>query len=288
MRKGLLLALTMLCMALQGLAQEKNSANDFYPQGLESQQRPMPYPFLRESDVVWSTTLWKTIELGEAFNQFFYFPIEKDDPTGKVSLAFVIWDALVAGELPIFEDDELKVPLDAELFVRQYTKADTMTLEIGYDEDDNELYQTYIRPHDFESYEVKRYALREVWFIGKQDTRQDSRRIALAPVKDITKSLSTGDEIYMGRAAIFWIPMQNMAVRNVLARNSSYFDGNNEVGQPSWDYIFVNQLYSAYVTRESNRFNRTVSQYLTGEDALREAEAIEERVFDIGSDMWEY
>ena len=130
--------------------------------------------------------------------------------------------------------------------------------------------------------------MREVWFIGKQDTRQDSRRIALAPIKNITKVLSTGDELFMGRAAIFWIPMQNPRVRNVLARHSSYFDGNNEVGQPSWDYIFVNQLYSAYVTRESNRHNRTISAYLTGEDALREAETIEERVFDIGEDMWEY
>lgn len=284
MKKGLLLTAVLLAVA----SMHAQTPNDFYPSGLEEQQRPIPYPFLREADVVWSTTLWKTIELSESFNQFFYFPTEEEDPTGKLSLAFVIWHAVVADEIPIFEDDELKVPLDAERFVKQYTKADTMTLEIGYDEDDNEIYQTYIRPHDFESYEVHRYALREVWFIGKQDTRQDSRRIALAPIKNITKVLSTGDEIFMGRAAIFWIPMQNPRVRNVLARHSSYFDGNNEVGQPSWDYIFVNQLYSAYVTRESNRHNRTISAYLTGEDALREAETIEERVFDIGEDMWEY
>ena len=190
--------------------------------------------------------------------------------------------------MPIFEDDELKIPLDAERFVKQYTKADTITLEIGYDEDDNELYQTYIRPHDFESYELKRYALREVWFIGKQDTRQDSRRIALAPVKDVTKTLASGDEIYMGRTAIFWVPMLNPQVRNLLARHSSYYDGSNEVVQPSWDYVFVNKLYSAYITRESNLFNRTISAYLTGEDALHEAELIEEKVFEIGEDMWEY
>lgn len=285
MKRGLLLLATaLLCMA----SLPAQNPNDFYPSGLESQQRPIPYPHLREADVVWSTTVWKTIELGESFNQFFYFPTEEEDPTGKLNLAFVIWHGVVAGEIPIFEDDELKVPLDAELFVKRYTKADTVTLEIGYDEEDNELYQTFIRPHDFESYEVKRYLLREVWFIGKQDTRQDSRRIALAPVKNITKALSTGAEVYMGRAPIFWIPMLNPMVRNVLARNSSYFDGTNEVGQPSWDYIFVNQLYSAYITRESNRYNRKVTDYLTGEDAMLEAEAIEERVFDIGEDMWEY
>ena len=284
MKRALLIGfLTCVVCFAQG-----QSANDFYPQGIKAGQRPMPYPFLRESDVVWSTTLWKTIDLNEAFNQYFYFPTEREDPSGKKSLAFILWDALVAGELPIFEDDELKIPLDAELFVKRYTKADTITLEIGYDDDDNELYQTYIRPHDFESYEVKRYSLREVWFIGKQDTRQDSRRLALAPVKDITKTLSTGEDIYMGRAAIFWVPMQNPSVRAVLARNSSYFDEANAVNQPSWDYIFVAQLYNAYVTRESNRHNRSITDYLTGEDALLEAETIEERVFNIGEDMWEY
>ncbi len=283
--KHLLLTILLGCWAAISLAQ---SANDFYPSGLESQQKPIPYPFLREADVVWATTIWKTIDLNEAFNQYFFFPIEREDPTGKISLAFILWNALEAGELPIFEDDELKVPLDAEIFIKRYTKADTITLEIGYDEDDNELYQTYIRPHYFESYEIKQYFLREAWFIGKQDTRQDSRRLALAPVKDIFRSLASGEDIYMGRAPIFWVPMQNPMVRNILARNSSYYDGNNEVGQPSWDYVFVNQLYNAYITRESNRYNRTISTYLTGQDALLEAEAIEERVFNIGEDMWEY
>lgn len=285
MRKGLPLFFLLCGIATLCHAQ---GANDFYPTGLESQQKAIPYPFLRESDVVWSTTLWKTIDLNEAFNQYFFFPIERDDLTGRKSLAFILWEALEKGELPIFEDDELKVPLEAEVFIRRFTKADTITLEIGYDEDDNEMYQTYIRPHDFESYEVRKYSIREVWFIGKQDTRQDSRRIALAPVKEIYKSLASGADVYMGRAPIFWVPMQNPAVRNLLASHSSCFDGNNEVGQPSWDYVFVNQLYNAYTTRESNKYNRRISDYLTGKDALLEAEAIEERVHEIGDDMWEY
>ena len=33
---------------------------------------------------------------------------------------------------------------------------------------------------------------------------------------------------------------------------------------------------------------RTVSQYLTGEDAMLESERIEDRVFDIENDLWEY
>ena len=258
-------------------------------ESMNTRQRPMPYPFLRASDVVWSTTLWKTIDLGEAFNQYMYFPIDTFRCDDRKSLAQVLWDGVVAGQIPIYEDDDLKVPIDNELFVLRYTKADTILLEIGYDEDDNELYETVIRPREFDAAEFKHYSLREVWFIGKQDTRQDSRRIALAPVKPTYRKFGDDEQgIYLGRLPIFWVPMQHPSVRTVLVQRSSSFQGDNQMLQPSWDYVFIAQLYSAFVTRESNVSGRSISGYLTGEDAIRESDEIEEKVFDIGSDMWEY
>ena len=263
--------------------------NNIYTEELVVGQRYMPYPFLRESDVVWSTMLWKTIDLNEDFNQYMYFPIDNNDRSGKKSLAYVIWDAVAANEIPIYEDDELKIPVDNLLFVEKYTKADTIQLEIGYDDDDNELYETIIQPNDFDGAEIFRYALREVWFIGKQDTRQDSRRMALAPMKEMKVKFGNTEElINLGIQPLFWVPMQNPIVRTLFAKNSSFFDEQNAVGQPTWDYIFISQLYSAYVTKESNKYGRSISKYLTGEDALLEAATIEERVFNIGSDMWEY
>ncbi|MBR6049375.1 MAG: gliding motility protein GldN [Bacteroidales bacterium] len=256
---------------------------------LPTEQRPIPYPYLREADVVWSTMLWKTIDLNEAFNQYMYFPLDQEDRSGKKSLAYVLWEAMEREEIPIYEDDELLIPIDNQLFVQRYTKPDTVQLEIGYDDDDNEIYETVITPKYFDGAEVFQYALREAWFIGKQDTRQDSRRLALAPMKDVTITLkSTREDVYMGRAALFWVPMQHPSVRAVLARQKAYYDENNIINQPSWDNIFISQLYTAFVTRESNRYERTISRYLVGKDALMEAAAIEEKVFEIGEDMWEY
>ena len=252
-------------------------------------QRPIPYPYLRESDVVWMTTLWKTIDLNEAFNQYMYFPLDEDDPSGKKSLAYVLWEAMERDEIPIYEDDDMLVPIDNALFIERYTKADTIQLEIGYDEDDNELYQTVIVPKHFDGAEVFQYAVKEAWFVGRQDTRQDSRRLALAPMRDIYITMkSTREEVYMGRAAVFWVPMLHPAVRNVLARSKAYFDDNNIAAQPSWDNIFINQVYNAFVTRESNRSNAPVRSYVTGRDAIMEAALIEDKVAEIGDEMWEY
>lgn len=263
--------------------------DDFYSQHLSNNQEPILYPYLRESDIVWSTMLWKTIDINELFNQFFYYPLDNPDPSGKKSLAYTIWDAVVDGAIPLYEDDALTIPIDNEIFVRHYTRPDTIQLEIGYDDDDNELYQTIIRPREFDGAEIFQYSIREAWFIGKQDTRQDSRRLALAPLKQsYHKFANTEEEIYLGLLPLFWIPMHHPAVRQLMAKTTAYTDMNNLVGQPSWDYVFLNQRYSAYITKESNRYTRTISQYLTGEDALLESERIEDRVFDIENDMWEY
>lgn len=284
--------LVLLAMTVPAVAQfddNEPSADDIYVSILDSQRRPLPFPHLRESDVVWSTMLWKTIDLNELFNQFFYYPIDNPDPSGKKNLAHVLWDAVVADIIPVYEDDELTIPVDNKLFVLRYTKADTIILEIGYDDDDNEMYQTIIRPHEFDASEIYQYGLREAWFVGRQDTRMDSRRLALAPLKQTYhKFANTEEEIYLGRLPIYWVPMQNPAVRRLLARYTAYTNDNNLVGQPSWDWIFLHQRYTAFITRESNIYSRSINHYLTGEDALEQADLIEDKLYDIENDLWDY
>lgn len=291
MRLHCSILLAILAITVPSVAQNdiEPTADDFYISTMEHQQRPMSFPHLRESDVVWSTMLWKTIDLNELFNQFIYYPIENPDPSGKKSLAYVIWDAVAAGEIPIYEDDELTIPIDNIQFVARYTKPDTIQLEIGYDDNDNELYQTIIRPHEFDGAEIYQYSLREAWFIGRQDTRMDSRRLAVAPLKQsYHKFANTEEEIYLGRLPLFWVPMQNPSVRRLLARYTAYTNDNNLVGQPSWDWIFLSQRYHAFITRESNIYSRSINHYLTGEDALEQADLIEDKLFDIENDIWDY
>ena len=287
MKKTLLIACLSFLLTLSAVGQtvEHKDPNNFHVSQPQGYAKPIPFPFLREDDIVWSNTLWKTID----FNQFFYFPSDEYINFGKKSLAYILWDAMVAGEIPIYEDDALKVPLDNQTFFERYTRADTILLEIGYDDDDNELYETVIKPRFFDGSEIFAYSLREVWFIGRQDSRQDSRRIALAPLKETYRVVGNGvPDIYLGRLPIFWVPMQNPRVRNLLARYTAYVDPNNMVNQPSWDWIFLNQHYTAYTTKESNMRDISISSYAAGNDAIIEAEFIEEKVFEIENEMWEY
>lgn len=281
--------LVLLPLSLCAQTETGGNGGDIHTHQLEQTRKALPFPNLRETDIVWQTQLWRTIDMHELFNQFFYFPIDNPDPSGKKSLAYVLWDAVVAGEIPIYEDDALEVPIDNELFVQQYTKADTIQLEIGYDEDDNEQYETIIRPREFDGAEILQYAVNEAWFLGKEETRRQVRCLALAPLKQsYHKFANTEEEIYLGLLPLFWVPMQNPVVRSLLVRYTAYVSENNVINQPSFDWVFISQYYQSYITKESNIYNRRITDYATGEDAVLEADLIEDKLADIENDMWDF
>lgn len=264
---------------------EEIGPGDYYVRSIAKTQKATAPTYIREDDVLWETYIWRTVDLREKFNQFIYYPTERNGLQGRKSLANVIWDAVVAGEIPIYEDDEFKIPLDNEAYVARYTKADTIVLEI-VDDQENYEYQTVLVPKEFLSEEIYQLHLKEVWFIDKVTSRLHVRIVGLALCKDIFKN--NGEEKdYIGTATLFWIPMQSMPVRNMLVKNEAYYEDN--IAQlPSWSHIFESRMFDGFITRETNRYNRSISSYLTGIEAIVESERIENELLEISEDMWEY
>jgi len=81
--------------------------------------------------------------------------------------------------------------------------------------------------------------------------------------------------------------MDDMRVRNALVKIYAY-DENNSHSVRTYDDIFIERYFDSFVYREANTYNRTIASYLTGTDAILESQAIENKIFDIESDMWEY
>ena len=73
-----ILALVMLTTAVNAQsvidANDGRNPNDFYQKGIVVGKKPMPYPFLRESDVVWSTTIWRNIDMTRLSTSSCIFP----------------------------------------------------------------------------------------------------------------------------------------------------------------------------------------------------------------------
>ncbi|MCQ2294448.1 MAG: gliding motility protein GldN [Bacteroidales bacterium] len=272
------------------VADDENNLGNFYTRTLSTTKQAMPYPALRESDVIWETCMWRTIDFREKFNQFFYFPKGEDslnNNQGRINLAYLIYRNAANGEFEIFEDDELKIPIDWDFMYRRLNKADTTLTDPVYD-DYGEIIDEGHDTIKFKSFTPEDYYkihIKEWWYIDKQDTRMKVRIVGLALVDENCKDVD--GETECNPTTRFWIPMNDMRVRNIFARTNAYDMYNNNV-ERSYDEIFISRYFDSYVTRVTNVYNREIHDYLTGEDAQLESQTIEERIFDIESDMWEY
>ena len=273
-------------------ADEQRNPNDFYQKEIVSGKKARPYPVVRESDVVWETVIWREIDFNEKFNQFFYFPKDPTQQTqGRISLINLIMRNVRSGEIPTYEDDDMKKELDVAEAIKMLTGAPIQTTEAIVDEDGNPVYdeetdeimtRVVTKIRDFDSSLVMKIKLKEKWYIDKQDTRQKVRIVGLCFQFD--KELISGNT---SKEWSFWVPMDDMRVRQMLV-NANAYDENNDKVERSYDDIFIQRYFDSYIVRESNTYNRAISEYLTGEDAIMESQKIEDKIFDIESDMWEY
>ena len=267
-------------------AEDGRNPNDFYQQGLVVGKRAMPYANLRELDVLWKMVIWRQIDLNENFNQFFYYPVEQEkNAQGRINLVNLIMNAAANGEFEVYEDDDMETPIEWEKAV---ANLQGRQLKVRYGEEDEfgdqEVFNDTI-PEDFDPASVRLFKLKEYWYVDKADTRQKVRITGLA--FRFTKNILRSGESEEVNEWSFWVPMDRMTVRQVLV-NANAYDENNDVRERSYDDIFIQRYFDSYITRESNVHNREITQYLTGEDAILESEKIEDKIFDIENDMWEY
>lgn len=273
-------------------ADDQRNPNDFYQKGIVVGKKAMPYPSVRESDVIWKSVIWREIDFNEKFNQFFFFPVNNETSTqGRISLVNLIMNGVRSGEIPVYEDDDMEKELDLTEAMKMlvgdpYNKRVEALDENGqpiYDEEiDDYVMKDSLVTRSFDSTSVMKIRLKEYWYIDKQDTRQKVRITGLA-FQYLKETLTGGQALEWS----FWIPMDDMRVRQVFV-NANAYDENNDVVERSYDDIFIQRYFDSYIIRETNIYNRSISDYLTGEDAILESQKIEDKIFDLESDMWEY
>ena len=255
-------------------SEDDHNFNNFYKKDLAKGKQAMPYAYLRETDVVWEHFVWRTIDFREKFNQFFYFPTDPNKSTqGRVNLTTAIMNALRDGDIEVYKEDDL-VTRSYNFHIAEYD-------EWG---DETEGRDTLIT-EEFRPEEVYSARIKESWYIDKQDTRQKVRILGLTLVYNYCKDRD-GERV-CDNVEMFWVPMDDMRVRNALVKIYAY-DENNSHSVRTYDDIFIERYFDSFVYREANTYNRTIASYLTGTDAILESQAIENKIFDIESDMWEY
>jgi gliding motility associated protien GldN len=280
--KNLLAALPMLLLSAAGMAQTQTVLDGAYVPEHNPTRRMVPYPHLRQADVMWERRIWEVIDIRQKQNQSLYLPLE--EIANRKSLFDVIRKGILddfsitAYSLgPTQEDDEFRYAMNP-------TEVDSVLnpIVLRYKEDLDTGEKIPVENKEpYTSDDIVAYKIKEVWLFDKQRSERYVRIIGLAPVVLLTNA----DGEVKGKKDLFWLYFPEC--RWVFANNEVY-NLHNESQRMTFDDLFQKRMFSGYVIKEDNVFNREVASYAKGIDALLESEKIKNNLFLMEHDLWHY
>ena len=247
-------------------------------------RKPIPYAPLREADVFWEKRIWRVIDLRQKMNQPFYYPTTAVN--GRRSLMQVLFDAIKEGSITAYDagsDDEFLVPETYDQVMKVLNKKDSTQIEVP---DPNNPGQTILKDtviaKNFDPSQVKKIRLKEDWFFDKQRSVMDVRIVGICP---IIESFEADGVTSKGTQPLFWLYFPE--ARPIFAK-AEVFNRFNDAERRTYDDIFFKRMFESYIYKEANVYDRFISEYAKGMDALLESERIKNDIFLFEHDLWEY
>ncbi len=277
----LLILSVVLSMGMESVAQQRVDIRDgVYDKVHTSNKKPIPYTYIREADVMWEKRVWRIIDFREKMNQGFYYP-EVAHNNWK-SFMQIVWDALREGEIEAYDaslqTDEFLIPLTFNELQKQLTRQDSLAMQRAfppYDWYDTVIYEEF-RPSD-----VRKIRIKEDWYFDKQRSVMEVRILGICPIKDDFDEYGE----YRGPKPLFWIYFPD--ARPVFARHEM-FNRHNASQRRTYDEVFWKRFFSSTIYKVDNVYDRKITEYATGLDALYEAERLKMELFDFEQDLWQY
>lgn len=248
------------------------SLDDFTDRSVVADRPQLAYPPIRESDILWETRLWRIIDVREKMNLPFSYP--------EAPLAQILGTAALSGTLTVFDpvDDHFSHPLSAGELRNALFRTDSIVV---YDVDSGlEELRLVEQAPDWKA--VKRFRLKEAWFFDTRTSTLRFRILGIAPLINVTDS--EGDFLY--ERPLFWVHYPS--ARPFLARQKVYTHGGNLAATTSWEDLFELRCFASAVYKENNLYDRRIEHYLTGVDALFEADRINDALFNREHDVWSW
>ena len=246
-------------------------------------KKPIPYPTIREADVVFEKTVWRMVDLREKQNLSLYYPTSNIG--SRVSLVNLLLKGVESGEITAYSTDDVNnefvSPMTKEQLDVQFgARNDTIMV---VDEDGNMVEQPRNTPRRIE--EVKMLMIKEKIYFDKRHSVLNRMVIGICPIRLYSRD-SADPDAPIERVKTMWVYVPE--ARPIMARHP-VFNRNNDTQNISFDDFFMQHRYSGPIYQISNVYNnRTIEEYASGLDVMYEAQRIENEIFDWEQDLWEY
>lgn len=244
--------------------------NDIVPPKTLKEKSVLSYPPIQERDIFWKKYVWRIVDVREKMNLPFSYP--------KAPFFEILTNAAVKGELALYspEDEQFSYNLSDTELTKMLFDRDTVEV---YDEDFNVNLVAVENSLNYQ--DVKRFKIKEVWYFDSHYAVLKVRILGIAPLIEVHNE--HGDFQY--ERPLFWAAYNEL--RPVLAK-VQVFNPNNDAAHTSWEDLLEMRYFASTIIKASNVYDRKIENYLTGVDALLEAEKIKQAIFNFEHDLWSY
>jgi gliding motility associated protien GldN len=253
-----------------------------YEKQLTKEKEYIPYDHIREADVFWSKRVFREIDVNEKMNLPFKYP--------RQPLIAIIHTAAMEGELTVYDPDIIEEGLERKEgydFIKPLAVDDVKSIGARTDT------STQIDPITLEEKtvfinqklewrDIVRFRIKEDWFFDENTSTFQVRILGLSPVREAKGS----DGTFLGYSPMYWIYYPDL--RPILTKYEIYNPKNDAI-RLSWEDLFEARLFTSFITKESNVFDRKIGEYAAnGIDALLESDRIKQEMFEFEHDLWTY
>ncbi len=252
---------------------------------------PLEYGYVDDRDILWSKTVWETIDLDERVNFPLYYPTDTIDiGADRRSLYDVLVKNIRNGKLKdVYVDSYFTEKRRYEDLSATLKKVDT--LEYGYDEINagEELSPENIVERQLTAADIEEYRIKGIWYFDKRQGELKYRLLGIAPVApDVNFIDDESMDIQDAKVELFWVWYP--AARQIL-HEAKVFNQRNSAQPISFDMLLNARRFNGVIYREDNvHGDRKVNDYIADNALfqLLEAKRIKEVIRDREQDMWSY
>ncbi|MFM2048332.1 MAG: hypothetical protein RI955_880 [Bacteroidota bacterium] len=261
-------------MANSGLAPLPVSKrpNGVFVRSLSQGKEIIAYDHIREGDVFYQKRIWRLIDVREKMNLPFKYPYHFPNET----FFYMIHRAVLTGDVTAFDDEDFITTLAIDKVKQIGAGVDTVP---QIDPITGEVTGYVPKVRELNYNDVNQFRVKEDWFFDEETSTMQVRILGIAPILELNVG---GQKI---PTPMYWVYYPDM--RKTFSQKE-IFNPKNDAVRMTWEDIMEFRYFSSYIIKESNVYDRTISSYVNGIDALLEGERVKTDIFNFEHDLWSY
>lgn len=247
---------------------------------------PLAYGYVDDRDILWSKTLWETIDLDERVNFPLYYPTDTMDISkDRRSLYHVLIKNLKNGKLDAYTDSYFTDKRNFSDLKDALQSVDT--LDYGYEQMNagETVSEEYITRRNIAAGQIEEYRIKGIWYFDKRQGELKYRLLGIAPV---APDVNFMDDENPDKVELFWVWYPD--AREIL-HEAKVFNQQNSAQPITFDMLLNARRFNAVIYKEDNvQGDRKIDDYIADNALfqLLEAKRIKETIRDKEQDMWAY